>query len=60
MTNYEKHFGTPERVEKMTVRRYVDAMIKADMVTLECDGAHVATIKARYFGAWLESEADDG
>ena len=39
MTNWEKYFGTPERAAKMTVQRYVDAMIKADMVTLECDGA---------------------
>lgn len=58
MTNWEKYFGTPERAKKMTVRRYVDAMTLADMVTLECYGAHVVTIKARYLGAWLEREAD--
>lgn len=59
VTNWEKYFGTPERTAKMDVENYVDALTNAGMVRVLCEEKTVATVKARYYGVWLKSEADD-
>ena len=58
-TNYERYFGTPERAERMSVERYMTVFTKVAMVRVLCCERIVATVEARYYGAWLEIEVDD-
>lgn len=59
MTNYEKHFGAPDLAAETEVGHYADALTHARMVRVPRLGKLVAAVKARYYGEWLESEADN-
>lgn len=57
MTNWEKYFGTPELAALTTVEPHADRQ-RGQWIAVYHRGELVANVKARYYGIWLESEAD--
>ena len=57
MTNYEKYFGTPKLAALTTVEPRADEQ-NGRWIAVYHRGDPVDTVKARYYGVWLESEAD--
>ena len=51
MTNWEKYFGTPERVAKTTVQRYGNP----PRIAVDHCGRQVVDISKRRYRAWLQS-----
>ena len=51
-TNWNRYFGSPEKVRKTRVQEY------GDRVSVEHAGFEVADMSKRKYGAWLKSEVD--
>lgn len=56
-TNWEKHFGTPERASKTRVQEYGGFGTQA-RIAVEHKGREIIDLPKRSYKRWLEREAD--